>query len=213
MQVANVAVDEVVGALTQTARLERTAHHEAGHAVMHLMYGRFIESISIIEDRRRGHFGIVKTHGLCKPTQEADFLCKMAGPVAALLYRDDQKISQDTFCDLHEKADLEGVFDVEDGRPRVTMNTFIKNTCLCIEVMADSDFRGAVNLLASRLIKHKYLGRERVIRKKDWALWNIYSTSAARVKHAKKTPKRIVTQMIRQSTARAKHETPTAIMN
>ena len=42
-------------------RLERTAHHEAGHAVMHLMYGRFIESISIIEDRRRGHFGMVKT--------------------------------------------------------------------------------------------------------------------------------------------------------
>ena len=87
------------------------------------------------------------------------------GPVAALLYEDGQKISQDTFYDLHEEANSERVFDREDGQARVTMNQFIENTCLCFEVMADLEFHGAVNLLASRLIKHKYLSRERVKRR------------------------------------------------
>jgi hypothetical protein len=210
MQTASVAVDEAAGALAGTTRLERTAHHEAGHAVMHLMYGRFIESISIIEDRRRGHFGMVKTHGFRKPTQECNFLCKMAGPVAELLYKDDQKISEDMFFDLYEQADLEGVFDIEDGWPRVTMSYYFKKLSLCVEVMSDSDFRGAINLLASRLIKHKYLSRERVIRQKDWELWEIYSTSKDRVKHAKKSPKKAISQMIRRGATKPKHEPLTA---
>ena len=45
------------------------------------------------------------------------------------------------------------------------MNQFIENTHLGFEVMADLEFRGGVNLLASRLIKHKYLSRERVRRR------------------------------------------------
>jgi len=52
----------------------------------------------------------------------------------------------------------------------------------------------AVNLLATRLVEHKYLGRERVMRQKDWELWDIYSTSDARIRHAKKSPKKALSQ-------------------
>jgi hypothetical protein len=195
---AETAVDEVAGAFRSTdpATLEHVAHHEAGHAVMHLMYGHYIKSISIIKDH--GRFGMVRIQYKYDLPQEADLLCKLAGPVAELFHIDREKISRDTFYDLYDKADLEGVFDAEDGRPRVTSNKYHKHLALCIEVMAEPDFRNAVNLLASRLVEHKYLGRERVIRQKDYELWDIYSTSAARVKHAKKSPKKAISQMIRQ---------------
>jgi hypothetical protein len=184
---------------TEPISLEHVAHHEAGHAVMHLMYGDYIKSISIVRDRRRGHFGIVKTCGPDRP-QEADLLCKLAGPVGELLYMDPERISRDTFCDLHNKADLEGVFEVG----KVTMNRYFKHLNLCIEVMSQPDFRSAVNLLASRLMEHKYLCHERVIRMKDCELWNVYSTSDTRIKHAKKSPTKAMSQMIRRRIGQTK---------
>jgi hypothetical protein len=196
-QMQAATVDEVAGALRGTARLERTAHHEAGHAVMALMYGHYIKSVSIIEDHRRGTFGITKVLGVGELPQEADLLCMLAGPIAELLHTNQARISLDVWCDLYQSALLEGEFEKRKDRPSVTMNRFFKNACLCVEVMAESDFRGAVNLLASRLVEHKYLSHERVIRQKDWELWDVYSTSDARVKHAKKSPKKAISEMIR----------------
>jgi hypothetical protein len=189
------------GASQVSNRLERIAYHEAGHAVMALMYGYYIKSVSIIEDRRRGHFGMVRAIGIGDSSHEADLLCMLAGPIAELLYLGKAEFSFDVLCDLHQSAELEGLFDRQKDRPNVTMNRFVKTASICIEVMADSDFRGAVDLLASRLIKHRYLSHERVIRQKDSALWDIYSTSAARVRHAKRTPSRVVRQMMRNNPA------------
>jgi hypothetical protein len=175
--------------VASTNRLKRTAHHEAGHAVMHLMFGHYINSISIIKDHRRGHYGICKASGLVKPTREADLLCKMAGPVANILWQGSELSRKALFSRMWD----EGVFDV---KPEITTGSYYGHIALCFEVMAEPDFRNAVNLLASRLLKHKYLSRDRVIRQKDWELWDIYSTSKDRVRHAKKTPSRVVTQMI-----------------
>jgi hypothetical protein len=185
--------------VASTNRLKRTAHHEAGHAVMHLMFGRYIESISIITDHRRGHNGICKTSGLVRPTREADLLCKMAGPVAGILWQGSELSRKAIFSQMWD----EGVFDV---KPEITTGSYYGHIALCFEVMAEPDFRNAVNLLASRLLKHKYLGGDRVIRFKDDVLWSIYDTSKERVRHAKKTPERIVTQIATKH-RNAKHET------
>ena len=75
---------------------------------MHLIFGRYIESISIIKDHRRGHNGICKTSGLVKPTREADLLCKMAGPVATLLWQGSELSRKALFSQMWD----EGVFDV-----------------------------------------------------------------------------------------------------
>ena len=188
---------------TDPISLEHVAHHEAGHAVMHLMYGHYIKSISIVKDH--GRFGIVKIQYERDLSQEADLLCKLAGPVGELFHIDPERISRDSFCDLHDKADLEGVFDACEGQSRVTFKKYHKHLGLCVEVMAEPDFRSAVKLLASRLMEHKYLSRERVIRMKDCALWDIYSTSDARVKRAKKSPKKAISQMIRRNVGETLH--------
>jgi len=189
---------------TDPISLEHVAHHEAGHAVMHLMYGHYIKSISIVKNH--GRFGIVKIQHERDLPQEADLLCKLAGPVGELFHIDPERISQDTFCDLRDKADLEDVFD-DPSRPKVSFKKYHKHLGLCVEVMAEPDFRSAVNLLASRLMDHKYLSRERVIRMKDCELWDVYSTSDARVKHAKNSPTKAISQMIRRSIGQTKHAT------
>ncbi len=170
---------------------------------MHLMYGDHIKSISIIENHRR--LGRVV---LCENdfvTEENAVLCLLAGPVAEVFYRDPNKLSKTSFYDLYDMAHSEGVFNVVEGRPKITTNKYLKHLSLCVEIMAESDFRSAVKLLASRLMEHKYLSRERVIRMKDCALWDIYSTSDARVKHAKKSPKKAISQMIRRNVGETLH--------
>jgi hypothetical protein len=181
----------------QPASPEHVAHHEAGHAIMSLMFGHCIKSISIIKNRHAGFHGLVKTFSgeFC---EEEDLLIKLAGPVAELLYSDPLKLSFYSLGELFVKADhLEGVFKQRKGQSKITRVKVRNHANLCIEIMAEPDFRNAVNLLASRLMKHKYLcGHERVLRKKDCELWRIYRTGGIRVKHAKKSPKKATSQMI-----------------
>jgi hypothetical protein len=185
---------------TSPKSLTHVAHHEAGHAVMFLMFGHYIKSISIVPDPRQARFGIVKTSGPKQPRQ-ADVLCSLAGPVAELFYESPDTISADTFDLLFEKAAPEGVFDElsPSGRPRLTIGQCFKSLCMCIEIMGQPDFRDATTLLAERLLRHSYLCHGRVIRQRDVELWEIYSTSAERISQAKLSPNRIARQMFRSA--------------
>ena len=175
--------------------LERVAHHEAGHAVMHLMYGDYIKSVSIIPNHRRYGRVVLSDHDLV--TEEQAVLCLLSGPVAEVFYEDPDKISKTYFSDLYDMAHAEGIFDAVEGRRKVTTNRYFKHLSLCVEIMGQPDFREAGNLLACRLMKHKYLSHGRVIRLKDDHLWDVYNTSRHRISDAKKTPTKAISQMIR----------------
>lgn len=65
-----------------------TAYHEAGHAVMALVFDRPVQKVSILPDQRRlGHCELRK--GVSRASQdrlEADILILLAGVVAEALY-------------------------------------------------------------------------------------------------------------------------------
>jgi len=72
-------------------------------------------------------------------TEEEAVLCLLAGPVAEVFYREPGTISKSSFSDLHDMAYSEGVFDVEEGRRKVTTNRYFKHLALCVEIMAEQD--------------------------------------------------------------------------
>lgn len=177
---------------TGPASLNHVAHHEAGHAIMHLMYGHYIKSASIKEANDR--YGKVKAFGP-RCSQEADLLCKLAGPVAEMFYIDGDSISEATFSSLHDKAVMEDVFD-DPSRRKVSVRKYLDNLELCIEVVGHPDFRSAVNLLAGRLMEHRYLAHKRLVRLSDDKLWNIYNTSRERIAEAKGNRTKIIPKMM-----------------
>jgi hypothetical protein len=179
--------------------LEQVSHHEAGHAVMHLMYGDYIKSVSVIPNHRRYGRVVLGNHN--PVSEEEAVMCLLAGPVAETLYANPDALSEESFFEIYDMAHAEGIFEVVEGRRKITMNRYFKHLSLCVEVMGQPDFREAVNLLAGRLVKHKYLSHERVIRLKDDTLWNVYDTSRRRISDARKTPTKMISQMVRQNRA------------
>jgi hypothetical protein len=139
---------------------------------MHLMFGDYIKSVSIIQNHRRYGRVVLADHSLV--TEEQAVLCLLAGPVAEVFCKHRDRMSEACSAEMYDMAHAEGVFDVVEGRRKVTTRRYFKHLCLCVEIMGQPDFREAVKLLAARLMKHRYLSHERVIRLKDWpSLGNI----------------------------------------